>query len=133
MSIEDIVSRYVAAINTHDADAIAELIPEDHRSIDSGGAVFVGREVMRQAWLGYFNMVPDYSISISEVFTTKNTVALFGMASGTYTSDGTINPENYWQTPAAWRAVVDHGKISEWQVFADLERIREIIRKDSLS
>lgn len=133
MSIEDIVSRYVAAINCHDPDAIAELLTENHRSIDSGGAVFTGREVMRQAWLGYFNMVLDYSISVSEVFTGKNTVAMFGMASGTYTSDGTISPENYWETPAAWRAVVDHGKISEWQVFADLEPLREIIRKDSLA
>ena len=86
---------------------------------------------MKEAWINYFNIVPDYLISVSEVFVSENTVVLLGKASGTYTADGVIKPENFWETPAAWRAVVSGEQISEWQIFADLEPIREIMRRES--
>lgn len=133
MSAEDVANRFVAAINQHDVEAIYELMSKDHRIIDSGGGIVEGREEMKEAWIKYFKMVPDYQVSISEVFVSENTVVLLGKASGTYTADGVIKSENLWQTTAAWRAVVSGEQISEWQIFADLEPIREIMRRESPS
>jgi hypothetical protein len=76
-------------------------------------------------------MVPDYSISHAEIFAEGNTVAMFGSAQGTFAKDGQLRKENYWKTPAAWRAVAKDGKIAVWQVYADNEPIRAIMRKYS--
>jgi len=152
----------------------------DGEFIDSLGNRIQGREKLRSAWTGYFKMVPDYSISHSEIFAQGNTVAVFGSAQGTFfptasTGQGeagvpgtrdvrvqgleagaraepadpgaearrrtdsfpaarreaTKSNENYWKTPASWRAAVKDGKIAVWQVYADNEPIRVIMRKHS--
>lgn len=117
------------AINAHDAEAIAELMTEDHRFIDSGGMIVDGRDAMREGWIGYFKMVPDYVVDVCEVFTSGDTVVLLGKACGTYSADGTVRPEDYWETPAAWKAIVAGERIALWQVFADSEPIGAIMRK----
>jgi ketosteroid isomerase-like protein len=131
MSVKDVVHQFIKAINEHDVKTIFELMTEDHRFIDSGGQVFEGREEMKQGWLRYLNMVPDYRIHISAVFDSENSAVLIGKASGTYTANGDLKPENRWETPGAWRAVVSGDKVKEWQVYADNEPIREIMRKES--
>ena len=73
-------------------------------------------------------MVPDYSISHAEIFSNGDTVAVFGIAQGRL-ARGEMNKEDFWKTPASWRAVVKGGKIAVWQVFADNEPIRAIMRK----
>lgn len=35
--------------------------------IDSLGAVFTGRETLRQGWRGYFALVADYRITVREL------------------------------------------------------------------
>jgi len=132
MNIKDVVNQFVRAINQHDEEAIFELMTEDHRFIDSGGQVFEGREETRGGWVRYFSLVPDYKISISAVFDSENTVVLLGKASGTYTSDSVLKPENHWETPGAWRAVVSGDKVKEWQVYADNEPIRALMRKENV-
>ncbi len=133
MSIKDVINQFIRAINEHDVEAISELMTEDHRFIDSGGQIFEGREEMKQGWLHYLNMMPDYRIHISAVFDSENSVVLIGKASGTYTKNGGLKPENHWETPGAWRAIVSGDKVKEWQVYADNEPIREIMRKESAS
>jgi hypothetical protein len=103
----------------------------DGEFIDSLGNRIQGTEKLRAAWTGYFKMVPDYSISHSEIFADGNIVAVFGSAQGTFSKDGQIRKENFWKTPAAWRAVVKGGKIAVWQVYADNEPIRAVMRKGS--
>jgi hypothetical protein len=101
----------------------------DGEFIDALGNRIQGLVKLRAAWEGYFKIVPDYSISHSEIFADGNTVAVFGSAQGTFSKDGTLAKENFWKTPAAWRAVVKNGKIAVWQVYADNEPIRAIMRK----
>lgn len=74
-------------------------------------------------------MFPDYSISHTEIFAEGNTVAVFGAAQGTLAVEGEIKKDNFWKTTAAWRAVVRDGKIAVWQVYADNEPARAVIRK----
>jgi ketosteroid isomerase-like protein len=125
------VLKFEVLINARNADAIVALMADDGEFIDSLGNSVRGAENLRAAWTGYFKMVPDYCISHSEIFADGDTVALFGSAQGTFAKDGKLTKENAWKTPAAWRALVKDGKIAVWQVYADNEPIRAIMRKGS--
>jgi len=118
---------FVEAVNAHDPAAIVALSTADHRFIDSRGKQ-IAAEKLAAAWQGYFRMVPDYRIAVTRWIADGDTVVALGTASGTFTSDGTIRPENACSTPAAWRALIRDGKVAEWQVYADNEPIREIMR-----
>ena len=50
---------------------------------------------------------------------------MLGRARGTYSTDGTLKDENRWETPAAWRALVEGGLVAEWRVYSDNEPMRE--------
>jgi hypothetical protein len=101
----------------------------DGEFIDSLGNRLQGAQKLLAAWEGYFKMVPDYSISHSEIFANGNIVAVFGSAQGTFTKDGKLKKEDFWKSPASWRAVVKDSKVAVWQVFADNEPIRVVMRK----
>jgi hypothetical protein len=130
MSVEEVVEKFVAAINRHDVNAIGQLMSDDCIYVDSDGTTYDDVEQMRQGWPGYYKIFPDYKIEIAETFIKDNTVALLGKASGTYTSDGILKPENHWEIPAAWKAVVAGDKIKLWQWIADNSIVAEIMRKD---
>lgn len=125
----DVVLKFEQLVNTHDPAAIAESLTADSVFVDSMGTRFEGREKLRAGWEGYFKMVPDYTISHEEVFGHGDTVAVFGTAQGTFSRDDKLRKENFWKSPAAWRAVVKDGRIAVWQVFCDNEPIRAIMRK----
>lgn len=124
-----VVLEFERLINARDPGSICALMTEDGQFIDSLGNRIQGTDKLRAAWTGYFKMVPDYSISHSEIFADGNTVAVFGSAQGTFSKDGQFRKENFWKAPAAWRAVVKDDKIAVWQVYADNEPIRAIMRK----
>jgi len=125
----EVVLKFEQLINSRSPEAICGLVTEDSAFIDSLGNGMAGVETLRKAWAGYFKMVPDYAISHSEIFANGDTVAMLGFAQGTFSKDGQIKKEDFWKTPAAWRAVVREGKIALWQVFADNEPIRAIMRR----
>jgi ketosteroid isomerase-like protein len=129
----DVVLNFEQAINSRNPTAIVGLLAADSVFVDSMGARVQGLEKLRAAWEGYFKMVPDYTVSHDEIFSRGDTVAVFGSARGTFSMDGQVRKENFWQTTAAWRALVKDGKISLWQVFTDNEPIREIMRRKSAS
>lgn len=125
----DIVLYFEKLINSRNAEAICGLMTADGVFIDSLGNRVEGQTKLRAAWEGYFKMVPDYSISHADIFADGSTVAVFGSAQGTFSKDGQLVKENFWKTPAAWRATVKDAKIAVWQVYADNEPIRAIMRK----
>lgn len=118
----------VKAINAHDPNRILAILSPRPVFIDSLGYPVSGRREMRRAWAGYFSMVPDYRIEVSEVLAKGSLVALFGCASGTYSTDGKLRRKNRWKTPAAWTARVKRGRVLEWRVYADNEPIRRVMR-----
>jgi ketosteroid isomerase-like protein len=126
-SAECIAQAFVRAINRQDVERMAELMSPAHRFIDSLGKVIEGREKMREGWAAYFRMVPDYSIAIEEFYPSDPVVLMLGMASGTFSRDGGLNPENRWQTPVAIRVLVEEGLVAEWRVYADNEPIRKLM------
>jgi ketosteroid isomerase-like protein len=124
MTPGEVVFRFVDRINAGDVDGLLDLMTDDHRLVDSSGATLCGRPAMREAWSRYFAMVPDYRIDAGEVFGSGAVVVLLGTAGGTYSRDGSLRPEDAWSTPAAFRAHVAAGLLTEWRVYADNEPIR---------
>ena len=125
----EVAQLFVQRINSQDLDGLANLMSAGHRFIDSLGAEFVGREVMKEGWRQYFRMVPDYTIEVSESFSEGPVVVMLGVAGGTYSTDGTLDPGYAWRTPGAWRAHVIDGEVVGWQVYADNEAIRRCMRE----
>lgn len=125
-----VVRHFMAAINGADVDALAELLTKGHVLVDSLGYRVRGRQAVTRAWAGYFAMVPDYRIVARETVVSGRTVVVLGTAAGSYVSLDDTN-HGKWQVPAAWRAVIQRGRIAEWQVYADNEPIRALMRNAS--
>jgi uncharacterized protein (TIGR02246 family) len=128
MTPTDSVLQFIEAINTQDVELLLELMTPDHTFINSDGTEIRGREAMRAPWESYFEMVPDYSITVDETLASGGTVVVLGLATGTFAVEGQPLPQHRWQVPAAWRGSVKGGLIAEWQVFVDNEPLRQIAR-----
>jgi len=113
---------FLDRINQHDPIKLAEVMSEDHVFIDSLGRTMRGRDAMRQGWRSYYAMCPDYRVSHEEIFTKGNVVGVFGTAGGTISGNG-------WETPSAWRAVIENGLVKEWRVYADNKPVYDILAK----
>ena len=125
--VMEVALEFVDAINRQSIPDVAKLMSKNHVFVDSLGNVVEGREKMEQGWAAYFRMVPDYMVMIEETYAHGPVVVMLGTARGTYTRDGKLLPENKWQTPAAWRATVQNGQVTEWRVYADNEPIRRLM------
>src|SRR5690349_7136873 len=126
-----ITREFVAAINEHDTKWLGTLMTEDHEFVDSLGERVRGRDPMLLGWRKYFSLMPDYRIEIENIIAEGSMVALFGKASGTFTIDGNLRPENSWRIPIALRATVDGERVQKWQVFADNKPVYEIMARVS--
>ncbi|MBX2993119.1 MAG: nuclear transport factor 2 family protein [Bacteroidetes bacterium] len=124
-----VVRTFVDAINSHDIDAIANVMTSDHLFADAHGNRLVGKEKMRAAWNLYFSWFPDYTIELQSVIVQNDTVAVFGFAQGTFQRTSSSDNNNHWRLPAAWKAVVSRGKMSEWHVFADTKVPFDIMQR----
>ena len=121
------LAQFIACINRQDAEGLFRLMTANHLFVDSLGVEVRGRETMRKGWEEYFSIVPDYHITVTDHMETGAVVALFGRARGTYAPGGQLLTQNRWVTPAAWKAVVHGGLITEWRVYADNEPMRRLI------
>jgi ketosteroid isomerase-like protein len=122
-----VVLDFMERINSGDVDAICAAMTPDHVFVDALGARIVSREAMRTGWRSYHQMIPDYKVSHEEIFANGATVAVFGAARGTLALDGNLKKENFWEIPAAWKAVVRDGLVAHWQVFADNQPVRKLM------
>lgn len=123
----DTVNRFLGAINAHDLELLASLLSDSHRLTDSLGNTIVGRENVEAAWRRYFEMVPDYLIRVERQLAGESEVALFGRATGSVAVS--VGPPREWSLPVAVRTRVESGRVVEWQVFADNEPVRAILRR----
>jgi hypothetical protein len=141
----EVAMDFIKRINSGDVNSLCELMTEGHIFQDALGKRFMGRETMRQGWTQYFKMVADYQVHAEEFFQTDVRVAIFGTASGRYVgphgpgtkagngapvqpaAEASVGPNGFWEVPAAWRAVVQDGKIAEWRVYADNQPLRKLM------
>lgn len=125
----DVVREFVTRINAADAAGLAGLMSPEHRLTDSCGDDILGRDAVVAAWNAYFGMFPDYRIEPETWLENGPTVVVLGHATGTYGVPGQLDPANSWRIPAAWRATVRDGELTEWQVYADNGPVRRIVQR----
>jgi ketosteroid isomerase-like protein len=125
----DAALTFVDFINCHDVRNLCAMITDDFLFVDGLGQEIRGPREIERGWKAYFTWFPDYSIQVDDSFNIGGTSAgLFGYAHGTFAVDGQLLPENRWRIPAAWKARVRDGHISEWRVYADNEPVWKIMR-----
>ena len=132
-SDHNVVEAFIAAINRRNPSEISDLMTVDHTFVDSVGNMVSGREKMSAGWEQYFRLFPDFKIQIESILEDKGHVAVFGSTSGTYNGKRGLVPENRIEMPAAWKAVVDGGKVKLWQVYADWTEGWKTINEDKKS
>lgn len=121
---ENIALAFVRHINEHDVTGLMELTTDDHVFVDAGGRRLSGKDQLRNAWIGYLELFPDYRMEVQRLFSTEDAVALFGSATGTVK---TGDDSRSWTVPAAWLAETRDGKVRLWQVYADNEPVRALL------
>jgi len=114
-----IALNYVDAINTADTDRLYNLMESEHLFIDAHDNKVIGKDDVKQAWISYFFIFPDYKIEVNEILERDSLICIFGYASGTYKNLRNKENSNYWRVPAAWTAVIENDKVKQWQVYAD--------------
>jgi ketosteroid isomerase-like protein len=129
MSVKTVMN-FVKAINAHQIKKIGTLMTDDHTFINSHGKKVVGKSKMKEAWKGYFDFFPDYTIEVTEIIEDEELIGLFGWATGTYRSQKDSEAVNTWKLPCAWKAVVKNEKIAQWQVYSDTKIPYDIIERN---
>jgi uncharacterized protein (TIGR02246 family) len=124
---------FVARINAGDVDGLAALMTDDHEFIDIPGDSFRGRETLREGWIAYYRLFPDYQIHIRRVSVDGPVVTLIGETTGTLSPfghealrrpDGTLPGQEELQGPAIWTALVREGLVAQWRVYWDTPATR---------
>lgn len=121
---------YINAINSTDIEGLYDLMAEDHLFIDAHDNKIHGKDNMKQSWINYFNMFPDYKIEIDKVLQEDSFVCILGYASGTYKNLQNKDNSNYWRIPAAWIAIIENYQVKQWQVYADNIIVMDIINRN---
>ena len=124
----EVTQAFVDRINAHDVAGLAALMTDDHRFVDSLGNGVDGREAMRGGWDGYFSMVPDYRLAAEAWFSAGPVVVMLGLAGGGYRPRGAKASVGNWSTPVACCATVRGQSVALWQIYADNEPIRQLMR-----
>jgi hypothetical protein len=127
---KETVLRFVEAINNADIGELENLMSDDHVFVDAGDGRYQGKENMKQGWIAYFKMFPDYRIEIVDITEGDSIIGIFGYASGTYKGLRNEMNSNYFRTPASWKAIAKDGKIKHWQVYCESKRTDEIVERN---
>jgi ketosteroid isomerase-like protein len=128
--MKNIVQDYIAAINEADVDRILSHISDDHIMIDSQDHKMTGKDNLRQAWIGYFGLFPDYKIEVNEILEKDSLICILGYASGTYKNLKNDDNSNFWKIPLALAAIIKDNHISQWQIYADNLVVIDIINRN---
>ena len=125
-----VVLDFIEAINHANIDKMVDLMTIDHVFIDSQDNRTIGKDKMRQAWIGYFALFPDYKIEINEILEKDHLIAMSGYTSGTYKNMINEDKSNFWRIPAAWRVLMKDNHIELWQVYTDNLIVMDIVNKN---
>lgn len=131
MSAQTVFENFVLQINDHNVDGIYSLMSDDFTFTDSHNNKVAGKDNMRKGWEDYFKMFPDYKITINKSMENATVFLAEGTAEGTYGGTKSVSGDNYYKMPAAWKAVIEAGKVKSWQIYADTKMPEDIINKYS--
>lgn len=106
-----LAARFVAAINAHDADALAGLITDDFTNIDSWREGVIGRDPAIAGARVMFAADPGLRLDVESMSFSDPYVLLRGWVESSLPDVG--------RRRAVWRARCEDGLIAEWQAWAE--------------
>lgn len=112
---------FIEAINRGDLDGLIALMTEDHvmRILDEPPVS--GEATLRNAWRGYFEAFPEYTIYVDRMATEGSRVAILGSTTGSHLG---LPDEEERQLPVIWTADVRDGKVAAWSILDDTPELR---------
>lgn len=105
-------------INKQDIEALSSLMSEDHTFIDREGHVVRPKKNMVEAWIEFFQMLPDYENTFVRVESRDDLVIVLGYAYW--------NEENKYD-PVIWTAKIENDLVAEWRIYADTKENRTLL------
>ena len=125
-----IVQSFNNAINEGNVELLSSLMTDDHTFIDASGVAHSGVKEMTEGWKDFFHMFPDYKNNFENILQDGDLVVALGTASGTYNGNRGLIQKNRIKWTAAWKAIVENGRIKVWQVYTDWSEGIKIIEED---
>ena len=107
---------FIDAINRGDVGRLAALMSPDHRLQVLQEPPVTGRDANRDAWQGYVTAFPDYVIYPDRVAQRGDDVTVLGRTTGFHLG---LPDEEERQLTVIWRATVEDGLLTLWQIMED--------------
>jgi ketosteroid isomerase-like protein len=110
------VISFIDAINRGDVDRLGELMTEHHHLDVFDEPPLRGREANLDAWRGYATAFPQYVIYPERIVEHDGQVAVLGHTTGSHLG---LQDVDEMAMRVIWRASVDAGKLTCWQLLDD--------------
>ena len=107
------VRRFVCALNVHEVAAATDLLAENCRMVDSSGEWIEGRAQIGLVMKRFFEIEPDFRITIEDVSRRGQDVLIRGHAQA---QDPQLAKDTLWM------ARTEGGLISHWQSYGPSQR-----------
>ena len=115
---------FIDAINRGDVGRLAALMSPDHRLQVLQEPPVTGRDANRDAWHGYVTAFPDYVIYPDRLVHRGDEVAVLGRTTGSHLG---LPDHEERQLTVIWRAIVQDGLLTLWQIIEDTPAQRAIL------
>jgi ketosteroid isomerase-like protein len=115
---------FIDAINRGDVGRLAELMAPGHRLQVLQEPPVTGRDANRDAWHGYVTAFPDYVIYPDRLVHRGDDVAVLGSTTGSHLG---LPDDEERQLTVIWRATVQDGLLTLWQIIEDTPAQRALL------
>jgi ketosteroid isomerase-like protein len=117
-----VVVSFIDAINQGDVARLAALMTTDHQLRVLDEEPLVGRAANVNAWRSYATSFPDYVIYPELVVENDDDVVVLGYTTGSHLG---LPDDEESAITVIWRAQVDDGRLTLWQIIEDTPEHRE--------
>jgi ketosteroid isomerase-like protein len=115
---------FIDAINRGDVGRLAELMAPGHRLQVLQEPPVTGRDANRDVWHGYVTAFPDYVIYPDRLVHRGDDVAVLGSTTGSHLG---LPDDEERQLTVIWRATVQDGLLTLWQIIEDTPAQRALL------
>jgi ketosteroid isomerase-like protein len=115
---------FIDAINRGDVGRLTALMSPDHRLQVLQEPPVTGRDANRDAWHGYVTAFPDYVIYPDRLVHRGDDVAVLGSTTGSHLG---LPDHEERQLTVIWRAIVQDGLLTLWQIIEDTPAQRALL------
>lgn len=110
------VVSFIDGVNRGDLDRLAILMANDHRLHVFDESPLAGKTANMEAWAAYIASFPEYVIYPHQMVARNADVVVLGHTTGSHPG---LSDEEESTLTVLWRASVEDGRLTLWQLIAD--------------